>query len=82
MIATHLGASLAADAAAAGTNYDWWQEFPSQATGLGTTFVPSIIGFGAVLDNLSGFLDNGRSRRRLSASPPRGWCCGRFCPAA
>ena len=26
--------------------------------GLGTTFVPSIIGFGAVLDNLSGLLDN------------------------
>ena len=41
-----------------GTNYDWWQEFPSQASGLGTTFVPSIIGFGAVLDNLSGLLDN------------------------
>ncbi len=30
----------------------------SQATGLGTTFVPSIIGFGAVLDNLGAFLDN------------------------
>ena len=26
--------------AAAGTNYDWWQEFSAQATGLGTTFVP------------------------------------------
>ena len=33
-------------------NYDWWQEFSAQATGLGTTFVPSIVGFGAVLDNL------------------------------
>ena len=39
-------------------NYDWWQEFSAQASGLGTTFVPSIIGFGAVLDNLSGLLDN------------------------
>lgn len=58
MIADHLGTSLAADAAAAGTNYGWWQEFTAQAAGLGKTFVPSIVGFGAVLDNLSGVLDN------------------------
>ena len=47
MIAAHLGASLAADAAASGINYDWWQEFSSQATGLATTFVPTITGFAA-----------------------------------
>jgi hypothetical protein len=58
MIAAHLGSSLAADAAAAGTNYEWWQEFSAQASGLGTTFVPTVVGFGAVLDNLSGLLDN------------------------
>lgn len=58
MISAHLGSSLAADLAAAGTNYDWWQEFSAQAAGLGTTLVPSITGFGAVLDNLSGLLDN------------------------
>lgn len=58
MIASHLGTSLAADGAAAGTNYEWWLEFSSQATGLGTTFVPSIIGFGAVLNNVSGLLDH------------------------
>jgi hypothetical protein len=58
MIAAHLGSSLYADAMASGTNYDWWQEFSAQATGLGTTFVPSIIGFGAVLSNLSAILDN------------------------
>ena len=58
MIEAHLGRSLAADAAAAGVDYDWWQEFSAQATGLGTTFVPSILGFGAVLDNISGLLDN------------------------
>jgi hypothetical protein len=58
MIEAHLGASLAADLAASGTNHDWWQEFTAQASGLGTTFVPSIIGAGAVLDNLSGLLDN------------------------
>ena len=58
MIAAHLGASLVADSVASGTNYDWWLEFSSQAAGLGTTFVPSITGFGAVLDNLSGLLDH------------------------
>ena len=41
MIAAHLGDSLAAETAASGTNYDWWQEFSSQATGLATTFVPT-----------------------------------------
>ena len=58
MIAAHLGDSLFADRLATGTSYDWWQEFLAQASGLGTTFVPSIIGFGAVLDNLGGLLDN------------------------
>ena len=58
MLAQHLGASLAADTAASGVNYDWMQEFGDQASGLGATFKPTIIGFGAVLDNLSGFLDN------------------------
>lgn len=58
MIETQLGQSLTAEAVASGTSYDWWQEFSAQATGLGTTFVPSITGFGAVLDNLSAFADN------------------------
>ncbi len=58
MIQAHLGASLEADTLAAGANADWWQEFSAQAAGLATTFVPSVIGFGAVLDNLSGLLDN------------------------
>jgi hypothetical protein len=57
MLASHLGASLAAETAASGVNYDWMQEFDEQASGLGTTFKPTIIGFGAVLDNLSAFLD-------------------------
>ena len=57
-IASHLGASRAAEAAASGTNYDWWQEFSAQATGLAASFVPSIVGFGAVLDNLDGLIDN------------------------
>lgn len=57
-IEQHLGSSLAADTAASGVNYDWMQEFSDQATGLGVTFQPTIIGFGALLDNLSGLLDN------------------------
>lgn len=60
MLEQHLGSSLAADTAASGVNFDWWQEFSDQATGLGTTFRPTIVGFGAVLDNLSAFLDNER----------------------
>jgi hypothetical protein len=58
MIAQHLGSSLTAERVAAGTDYDWMQEFMDQATGVGVTFKPTIIGFGAVLDNLSAFLDN------------------------
>ncbi|HEV8348048.1 MAG TPA: hypothetical protein VGQ16_15840 [Vicinamibacterales bacterium] len=53
----HLGASLAADRAAGGVDYDWMQEFGDVATGPAVTFKPTILGFGAVLDNLSAFLD-------------------------
>ena len=58
MLSAHLGASLVADTALRGANYEWWQEFQAQATGLGTTFVPSILGFGAVLQDVSNLLDN------------------------
>jgi hypothetical protein len=58
MIAAHLGPSLTADSVAAGANYQWWQEFSAQASGLGGTFAPSILGFGAVLDNLDALMDN------------------------
>jgi hypothetical protein len=57
-IGRHLGPSLAAETAASGVNYEWMQEFADQASGLGTTFRPTILGFGAVLDNLSAFADN------------------------
>jgi hypothetical protein len=57
-LARHLGSSLAADAAASGVNYEWMQEFTDQASGIGLTFRPTILGFGAVLDNLSAFVDN------------------------
>ena len=58
MLQDHLGRSLAADTAAQGINYDWWQEFSSQAAGLGTTFVPGIIGGAATVKNLSDLFDN------------------------
>jgi len=67
-IAAHLGSSLAADAAAAGTNYDWWQEFSAQASGLATTFIPSITGFGAVLENLGAVLDNEHQARAIAGA--------------
>ncbi|MGH9350069.1 MAG: hypothetical protein ACRD26_22675 [Vicinamibacterales bacterium] len=57
MLEGHLGTSLAAHDAAEGVNHDWWQEFQAQAAGLGTTFTPSVIGFAAVLDNISSVLD-------------------------
>lgn len=57
MLADHLGASLAAQAAKDGVNFDWWNEFLAQAAGVGTSFVPRIIGFAAVLGNLSRLAD-------------------------
>ena len=57
MLAGHLGSSLAAGAAASAANLDWWNEFLAQAAGLGQTFVPSILGFAAVIKNLSSIAD-------------------------
>jgi hypothetical protein len=57
MLEAHLGRSLMAGAALRGANFEWWQEFSAQATAIGTTFVPSIVGFGAVLLNLSNLRD-------------------------
>jgi hypothetical protein len=57
MLAQHLGSSVAAESAASGVNYDWWSEFLAQAAGVGQSFVPAIIGFAAVLKNLSGVAD-------------------------
>jgi hypothetical protein len=57
MIRDSLGSSLAADSAANGVNSDWWEQFASQAAGVGETFSPRIIGFGAVLSNLDAVLD-------------------------
>lgn len=57
LIGEHLGSSLAAEGAAAGVNYDWWNEFLAQTSGIGVSFVPAIIGFAAVMKNLSSVVD-------------------------
>jgi hypothetical protein len=57
MLQAHLGSSLAAERLAEGFHHDWFEEFRSQAAGLGTTFTPNVIGFAATLDNLDGVLD-------------------------
>ena len=53
----HLGASLAAQSAASGVNFDWWNEFLAQTSGVGVSFVPAILGFAAVMNNLSTVAD-------------------------
>jgi hypothetical protein len=55
----HLGNSLAADEAVRGVNYQWWTEFTAQSSGFAQSFTVTIIGFAAVLDNLSTFLERG-----------------------
>ena len=62
-----LGASLAANEAADAVNHDWWQEFRARAGGLAATFTPSVIGFAAVLDNVSGVLDGQREVTPIAA---------------
>ena len=57
-IASDLGSSLVADEVAANVDLDWWLEFLDDAPGLASTLTPSIVGFAAVLDNLSSFLGN------------------------
>jgi len=56
-IGEHLGSSMAAQGAADGVNYDWWNEFLAQTSGVGVSFVPAIIGFAAVMKNLSTVAD-------------------------
>lgn len=56
-ISAHLGSSLAAQQAVEGVNFDWWNEFLAQTSGIGATFVPAILGFAAVMKNLSTVAD-------------------------
>ena len=58
LLTAHLGASAYGSTLLGGASYDWWDEFLAQASSLGSTFNPSVIGFGAVLTNLSAVLDD------------------------
>jgi hypothetical protein len=51
------GASLIASDLARGFDLRWWRELSSRAEGLVADVAPSIIGFAAVLRNLSAFTD-------------------------
>ena len=64
----HLGSSLEANQAADGVNYDWWQEFNLQATGIATTFTPSVIGAATTLDAATALLDGRRIITPLAAA--------------
>ena len=56
-IAGDLGPSATAAAVADGWDEMWWIEFRADATALEATFGPWVIGFAAVLFNLSSLLD-------------------------
>lgn len=50
------GSSLVGDRMAEGFDYLWWEEYRDEAQGLERTFTPSVIGKGAVLNNLEGLI--------------------------
>jgi hypothetical protein len=50
------GNSLAGDRMSEGFDYLWWEEYRDEAQGLEQTFTPSIIGKGAILNNLEGLI--------------------------
>jgi hypothetical protein len=56
-LTSDLGNSLVAEQVAGGANLQWCNEFTDRTGTLGKTFQPTIIGFAAVLDNLSAFAD-------------------------
>jgi hypothetical protein len=70
--ASHLGDSLEAASAADAVNPGWWYEFRAQATGLGTTFTPAIIGFAALLDHTSDVMD------AAAPAAPLAWLLGAY----
>jgi hypothetical protein len=51
-----LGNSLAGERMAEGFDYLWWQEYRDNARGLEKTFTPTIIGKGAILDNMESLI--------------------------
>jgi hypothetical protein len=57
LIGDHLGASVVAESVSRGVDFDWWNEFLAHTTGVGVSFVPAILGFAAVMKNLSTAVD-------------------------
>ncbi len=55
-LAESLGRSQAGDNMARGFDYLWWEEYRDRGHGLAATFGPSVIGRGALLNNLEGLL--------------------------
>ena len=56
-ITTHLGVSTVADSVAEGFDTGWWGEYQHAVSGIARTLVPEVIGFAAVLSNLSSVAD-------------------------
>jgi len=52
----HIGNSDAGDNLESGYDYLWWEEYRDQSQGLERTFTPSIIGKGALLENLESLI--------------------------
>src|SRR5262249_20709060 len=52
-----LGSSLAGDRMRSGFDSLWYNSFSTQATGVASTFRPSVTGIGAVFDALDSFLE-------------------------
>lgn len=50
------GDSLVGERMTNGFDILWWEEYRDQSTGLAKTFTPSIIGKGAILNNLEGLI--------------------------
>ena len=59
------GSSLVGERMAEGFDYLWWEEYRDEARGLEQTFTPSIIGKGAILNNLEGLI-----QMRVLGLPP------------
>lgn len=57
-IAGSLGSSRVAEEMVQGVSTEWWGESLETASGLGQSFTTNVIGFAAVLDNVSRVLDN------------------------
>jgi hypothetical protein len=51
-----MGNSLVGERMAQGFDYLWWEEFRDDAQGMEKSFDPSIIGKGAILNNLEGLI--------------------------